>query len=119
MSVPMVKIGQVLFPGNRYRLLAPESALELDDDGGTVRLTELELLEFVHHGRARDVGVFRRENGELVEIPAHAFDPRPASLNKGPREKPIGSSLAPAANKLEDKPKKRAPRKSKKKSDPE
>lgn len=78
MSVPMVKIGQILFPGNKYRLLAPEAALELDEDGGTVRLTELELLEFISHGRARNVGVFRRENGELVEIPAHAFDPRPA-----------------------------------------
>lgn len=78
MSVPMVKIGQVIFPGNKYRLLAPEAALELDHDGGTVRLTELELLEFVCHGRARDIGIFRRETGDLVEIPAHAFDPRPA-----------------------------------------
>lgn len=83
MSVPMVKIGQILFPGNKYRLLAPEAALELDEDGGTVRLTELELLEFISHGRARNVGVFRRENGELVEIPAHAFDPRPwSSISK-------------------------------------
>jgi hypothetical protein len=75
----MVKIGQVLFPGNRYRLLAPEAALELDSDGGIIRLTELELLEFIRHGRARDVGVFKRENGDLVEIPAYAFDPRPAN----------------------------------------
>ena len=79
MSVPMVKIGQILFPGNKYRLLAPEAAEELDQDGGAVQLTELELLEFMGHGRSRGVGVFKRENGELVEIPAYAFDPRPAA----------------------------------------
>jgi len=98
----MVKIGQILFPGNKYRLLAPESALELDADGGTVRLTELELLEFIQHGRARDVGVFRRESGELVEIPAHAFDPRPA--RGGPK---FPASPPPPPKK------KRAPRKPK------
>lgn len=111
MSVPMVKIGQILFPGNKYRLLAPEAALELDEDGGTVRLTELELLEFMHHGRGRSIGVFRRENGEFVEIPAHAFDPRPArgitklqgapalapaeiSKKRGARKKAVDSQLA-------------------------
>lgn len=106
MSVPMVKIGQILFPGNKYRLLAPEAALELDHDGGTVRLTELELLEFVCHGRARDVGVFRRETGDLVEIPSHAFDPRPTRTLKEVRFDPP----TPAAEK--PKPKRR-PRKKK------
>lgn len=102
----MLKIGQILFPGNKYRLLAPEAAEELDHDGGTVRLNELELLEFIGHGRRRGVGVFQRENGEFVEIPSHAFDPRPSAVGKSKLNVlPAPPVLDTAA------PKKRKPRK--------